>query len=93
LSAPPAAGQPQQEQPQAQSPEQKEQQKELDKLLDGVDPNKLPEETQEKLKDLLQLPQLPPLPNVLPPLAGGGSPNASAPSGSTTSNLLDFLLG
>jgi ABC-type transporter Mla subunit MlaD len=77
--------------PQPQTPEQQKQQKQLEEILKGVDPNKLKDETQKKLQDLLQMPQLPQLPQVpqLPqaPAPGGGS------TGSTTDNLLDFLLG
>jgi ABC-type transporter Mla subunit MlaD len=94
--------QPDQQQQQApaqpQTPQQQAQQKQLDKLLEGVkDPNKLKDDTVKKLEDLLnqpQLPQLPQLPQVpqLPPLQGV-NPNGGSTSGSTTSNLLDFLLG
>jgi ABC-type transporter Mla subunit MlaD len=80
--APPAAPTPQQ-------------QKQIQKILQGVDPNKLKGQTEKKLKDLLnqlppsQLPQLPQLPQQLPQL-----PNLnSGGSGSTTNNLLNFLLG
>jgi ABC-type transporter Mla subunit MlaD len=100
FGAPPGAAPMQQQQPpQPQAPEQQRQQKQLEELLDKVDPNKLKDETQKQLEDLLkqpQLPQLPPLPQLpqlpqLPrppvPAPGGGS------SGSGTNNLLDFLLG
>jgi ABC-type transporter Mla subunit MlaD len=82
----------QQQQPQPSSPEQKAEQKQIDKILEGVNPDKLKDETAQKLQDLLNLPQLPQLPQ-LPPLTQGLNLNGSAPSGSTTSNLLDFLLG
>jgi ABC-type transporter Mla subunit MlaD len=94
LSAPRAAptGPNAQQQPaQPQTPEQKKQQKQLDKLLDKVKkPGGATDKTTKKLQDLLnqlpQLPQLPSLPQVL-------NPNATAPSGSSTDNLLNFLLG
>jgi ABC-type transporter Mla subunit MlaD len=101
FAAPPAAGPMQQQQPpQPQAPEQQRQQKQLEELLDKVDPNKLKDETQKKLEDLLQqpqqpqLPQLPQLPSLPPQLPGlnlGGGSGGS--SGSGTNNLLDFLLG
>ncbi len=72
-----------------------EQQKDIDKILKGVDPNKLPDDAKKKLHDLLpgvpldQLPQLPQLPQV-PQVPGL---NGSSTSGSTTQDLLNFLLG
>jgi ABC-type transporter Mla subunit MlaD len=100
LAAPQAAtpAEPDQSQPQQQAqpqtPQQQAQQKQLDKLLEGVDPDKLKNETQQQLQDLLQLPQLPPLPQLpqLPPLQGSNQAGGST-TGSTTGNLLDFLLG
>jgi phospholipid/cholesterol/gamma-HCH transport system substrate-binding protein len=95
LSAPraaaPTAPNAQQQPAQPQTPEQQKQQKKLDKLLDQVKkPGGATDETNKKLQDLLnqlpQLPQLPPLPQAL-------NPNATAPSGSPTDNLLNFLLG
>jgi ABC-type transporter Mla subunit MlaD len=84
-----ATTQPPQPQQQAATPEQ---QKQIDKILKGVDPNKITDETKKKLQDLL--PQLPPTSQVpqLPQLPGLNL-NAPAPSGSTTQDLLDFLLG
>jgi ABC-type transporter Mla subunit MlaD len=82
----PALEQPQQ---QGQSPQQGQKpEKDLNKLLPpGVNPNKLPEDVQQQLQDLLpQLPQLPPLPQVL-------NPNATGGGGSPTDNLLNFLMG
>jgi ABC-type transporter Mla subunit MlaD len=66
-------------------------QKELDKVLPpGLNPDKLPPQTQQQLQDLLpQLPQLPPL----PPLPQLLNPNAPNSGGSPTDNLLNFLLG
>jgi ABC-type transporter Mla subunit MlaD len=84
--------------PQAQAqptPEQQDAQKQIQKILKGVDPNKLKDQTEKKLKDLLnkvppltQLPQLPQLPQV-----PGLNLNTPAPSGSSTNDLLNFLLG
>ncbi|MFL5897428.1 MAG: hypothetical protein ACJ76D_03060 [Solirubrobacterales bacterium] len=71
-----------------------EQQKQIDKILKGVDPNKIPDNVKKKLHDLLPgvpLPQLPQLPQVQ--LPQGLGVNGSAPSGSTTQDLLNFLLG
>ena len=80
-------------QQQAATPEQ---QKQVDKILKGVDPNKIPDDVKKKLKDLLppgvQLPQLPQLPPQLG-LPQGLGLNGSAPSGNTTQDLLNFLLG
>src|SRR3954453_9044078 len=84
-TAPPAA--PQQ---QAATPEQ---QKQIQNILNGVDPNKIPDDAKKKPQDLLpgvQLPQLPQLPPVLPQ---GTSSNGSSTSGSATQDLLNFLLG
>jgi len=87
----PALQQPQQGQGPQPQQQQQEQQKDLNKILPpGVNPNKLPETVQQQLQDLLpQLPQLPPLPQ-LPQLL---NPNAPSPGGSSTDNLLNFLLG
>ncbi len=79
----------QQGQPQQQTAATPEEQKQLQKILNGVDPNKVTDDTQKKLQDLL--PELPPL--TLPQLPQVLGPNSTAPSGSTTSDLLDFLLG
>ncbi|HKH42331.1 MAG TPA: hypothetical protein VKA41_10815 [Solirubrobacterales bacterium] len=87
----PALQQPQQGQGPQPQQQQQEQQKDLNKILPpGVNPNKLPETVQQQLQDLLpQLPQLPPLPQ-LPQLL---NPNAPSSGGSSTDNLLNFLLG
>jgi phospholipid/cholesterol/gamma-HCH transport system substrate-binding protein len=80
------------QQPQQATPEQ---QKQIDKILKGVDPNKITDDTKKKLQDLLPgvpLPQLPQLPQ-LGQLPQGVNLNGSAPSGSTTQDLLNFLLG
>jgi ABC-type transporter Mla subunit MlaD len=85
-TAPPAP------QEQAATPEQ---QKQIEKILNGVDPNKITDDAKKKLQDLLPgvpLPQLPQLPQ-LGQLPQGLGLNGSAPSGSTTQDLLDFLLG
>ena len=85
----PAAPQPQ---PQATTPQQ---QKDIQKILKGVNPNKIPNDVRKKLKDLVPgvpLPQLPQLPQ-LPHLPQGLGLNTSAPSGSSTQDLLNFLLG
>jgi ABC-type transporter Mla subunit MlaD len=90
--------------PQTQSqappaPPTTQQQKQIQKILQGANPNKLKDQTEQKLKDLLnqlplsQLPQLPQLPQLLPQLPQGTSPNSGAPSGSSTNDLLNFLLG
>lgn len=63
------------------------QQKQLDKILKGVDPNKVKGDTEKKLQDLLNLPQVPNLPDVTQGLNGTSS------TGSTTQDLLNFLLG
>jgi ABC-type transporter Mla subunit MlaD len=92
----PALQQPQQQE-QGQQPQQQQQeqqqtpQKDLNKVLPpGVNPNKLPQDLQEQLQDVLpqlpQLPQLPPLPQLL-------NPNSTGGSGAATDNLLNFLLG
>jgi len=75
-------------QQQAATPEQ---QKEIDKILKGVDPNKLPDDAKKKLKDLLPGVPLPQVPQLQVPQVPGL--NGSSPSGSTTQDLLDFLLG
>jgi ABC-type transporter Mla subunit MlaD len=73
--------------PQQQTPQT--QQKDLQKILPpGVNPNKLPDKVQQQLHDLL--PNLPQLPQQLPPLPNV-APNATG--GSPTDNLLNFLLG
>ena len=75
---------------QPQTPQQKQQQKQLDKLLDTVkDPGKATNDTVQKLKDLLNLPQVPQVPQLPQVL----NPNATGSSGSSTDNLLNFLLG
>src|SRR3954447_2725177 len=55
-------------QPQQASPPSPDQQKQINKILKGVNPNKIPDDVKKKLKDLLppgvQLPQLPQLPQV-----------------------------
>jgi ABC-type transporter Mla subunit MlaD len=66
------------------------QQKALQKLLGGANPDKVKGDAEQKLHDLL--PQLPPV-DQLPQLPQGLNPNATAPSGSPTDNLLNFLLG
>ena len=78
--------------PQQQQGTSPAQQKQLEKILPpGVDPNKLPEQAQQQLQDLLPqlpqlpLPQLPQVPQVLP--------NGTGSSGSSTDDLLNFLLG
>ncbi|HEY3191871.1 MAG TPA: MlaD family protein [Solirubrobacterales bacterium] len=77
--------------PQAQTPTQQQQQDQVQKILGGVtNPNKLPQDTQKQLEQLLQIPpltQLPQLPQVLPPSSGSSS------GSSTTQDILDFLLG
>ncbi len=83
----------QQQPPQAPTPQQQAQQKELGKILDGVtDPNKLKDDTVKQLEDLLNQPQVPQLP-PLPDLTQGLNLDGGSSSGSTTDNLLDFLLG
>jgi ABC-type transporter Mla subunit MlaD len=80
------------QQPQQATPEQ---QKQVEKILNGVDPNKITNDTKKKLQDLLPgvpLPQLPQLPD-LGQLPQGLGLNGSAPSGTTTQDLLNFLLG
>jgi ABC-type transporter Mla subunit MlaD len=78
-----------------QQPVTPEQQKQVDKILKGVDPNKIPDDAKKKLHDLLpgvpldQIPQLPQLPQV-PQVPGL---NGSSTSGSATQDLLNFLLG
>ncbi len=89
-SATAAPTQPQQAAPTPQ------QQKQIQKILGGANPNKIKENAQKKLQDLLpQLPQLPPISQLpqLPQLPQGVNLNESAPSGSTTQDLLNFLLG
>ncbi len=82
-----APAQPQQTAPTPQ------QQKQIQKILGGVNPNKIKENAKKKLQDLL--PQLPPLSQLpqVPQLPQGLNLNGSAPSGSTTQDLLNFLLG
>jgi ABC-type transporter Mla subunit MlaD len=80
-----------QQQQQTQTPEQ---QKQIEKILKGVDPNKITDDTKKKLQDLLpgvQLPDVPDLGQVPQGLGLGGS--SAPPSGSTTQDLLNFLLG
>ena len=73
--------------------QQQEQQKQIEKILGGVNPDKLKGDAGKQLHDLLpQLPQLPSLPQ-LPQLPQGPSPSVPAPSSSPTDNLLNFLLG
>jgi hypothetical protein len=77
-----------QQQQQTQTPEQ---QKQIEKILKGVDPKKITDDTKKKLQNLLPGVQLPDLPNLgqLPQDLNG----SSAPSGSSTQDLLNFLLG
>jgi ABC-type transporter Mla subunit MlaD len=86
----PQAGQP----PQAPTPQQ---QKDIQKIIQGVDPNKVAGDTEKKLQQLLQqIPNLPQLPQGLPQLPqvlGGSSTTPNSSSGSSTTNLLNFLLG
>jgi hypothetical protein len=79
--------QPQQQQQQQQLPPA--QQKKLDQILKGVNPNKAKGDTEKKLKDLLNLPQVPNLPDV----TQGLNPSGTSSTGSTTQDLLNFLLG
>ncbi|MFL5899454.1 MAG: MlaD family protein [Solirubrobacterales bacterium] len=74
--------------PQQQSAATPKQQKQLQKILQQ--PNKIKDQAQKKLQDLL--PQLPPI-SQLPQLPQGIGSNSAAPSGSTTQDLLNFLLG
>jgi ABC-type transporter Mla subunit MlaD len=86
---------PQSTQQQQQQQQQETQQQKIQKILQGVNPDKLKGDTAKKLKDLLQNPNLPQLPQ-LPPLSGGALPGLGFQSGSsssTTGNLLNFLLG
>ena len=83
--------------PQQSAPTPK-QQKQIQNILKGVDPNKVTDDTKKKLQDLLPGVKLPDLPQLqqlpqLPDLTQGLGLNASAPSGSTTQDLLNFLLG
>jgi hypothetical protein len=82
-------------QPQAATPEQ---QKEIENILKGVDPNKVPDDVKKKLQDLLPgvpLPEVPQLPQLqLPDLGlGGTSSGNGSSSGNATQDLLNFLLG
>jgi ABC-type transporter Mla subunit MlaD len=73
-----------------------EQQKQIDKILKGVDPNKIPDDTKKKLQDLLpgvKLPDLPQLQVPQVPNPGLGGTSGSSSSGNATQDLLDFLLG
>jgi hypothetical protein len=80
--------------PTPQNPQQEQQQKEIQKILGDTPPSQLPDAAQQQLQDLLnQLPVVPQLPNILPPLLQGPSSSSTSTSGSTTTNLLDFLLG
>jgi ABC-type transporter Mla subunit MlaD len=72
-----------------------QQQDQVQKILKGVNPNKIPNDVKKKLHDLLPgvpLPQLPQLPD-LGQLPQGLGLNGSAPSGGSTQDLLNFLLG
>jgi ABC-type transporter Mla subunit MlaD len=81
------------------APPTPDQQKQIQKILQGANPNKLKDQTEKKLKDLLnqlplnQLPQLPQLPQLVPQLPQGLNLNSGASNGSTTNDLLNFLLG
>jgi phospholipid/cholesterol/gamma-HCH transport system substrate-binding protein len=81
-----------------QQPATPEQQKQIEKILNGVDPNKITDDAKKKLQDLLpgvqlpDLPQLPTLPQLQQGLGLGGSSGSSA-SPNTTQDLLNFLLG
>jgi hypothetical protein len=92
----PAPAQGEQPQPQAATPEQ---QKQLQQILQGVDPNKVKDDTEKQLQQLLQqlpqaIPQLPQgLPNITQGLGLGSTPAPNSSSGSGTSDLLNFLLG
>jgi ABC-type transporter Mla subunit MlaD len=77
-------------QPQQQTAATPEEQKQIQKILNGVNPNNITDQTQQKLQNLI--PDLPALPQ-LPQLGQGLNSNSTAPSGSTTSDLLNFLLG
>jgi ABC-type transporter Mla subunit MlaD len=81
--------------PTPQTSQQAEQQKQIQKILgDTPNPGDAPDATQQQLQNLLQqLPTLPQLPDVLPPLQGLNSNSGGSSSGSTTTNLLNFLLG
>jgi ABC-type transporter Mla subunit MlaD len=68
-----------------------EQQKQIQKILNGTDPNKLPDDAKKKLQNLLPGVPLPDVPQL--PQLGGTGANSTAPSGSTTQDLLNFLLG
>jgi ABC-type transporter Mla subunit MlaD len=75
------------QQQQPQTP--KDAQKQLQDLLNGSKPPKLPGNAGQQLHDILpQLPQLPSLPQLPQTL-----PNTSGSGGSPTDNLLNFLLG
>jgi phospholipid/cholesterol/gamma-HCH transport system substrate-binding protein len=71
----------------AQNPQQ---QQPIPNILQGVDPNKVKGDTEKKLKDLQNMPRLPGVPDVT---QGLNPPSTSAPSGSSTNDLLNFLLG
>jgi ABC-type transporter Mla subunit MlaD len=81
-----------------QQPATPEQQKQIEKILNGVDPNKITDDTKKKLQDLLpgvqlpELPQLPDLGGVTQGLGLGGA-SGSSTNGNTTQDLLNFLLG
>ena len=83
--------------PAPQTSEQADQQKKIEEILGNTpNPEDLPDQTQQQLQDLLQgLPSLGQLPEVLAPLTGPtpGTNSTGSTSGSTTTNLLDFLLG
>jgi ABC-type transporter Mla subunit MlaD len=95
-AAGPAPAQGEQQQPQAATPEQ---QKQLQQILQGVDPNKVKDDTEKQLQQLLQqlpqaIPQLPQgLPNITQGLGLGSTPAPNSSSGSGTTDLLNFLLG
>jgi ABC-type transporter Mla subunit MlaD len=81
------------QQPVAPTPEQ---QKQIQKIVQGVDPNKVAGDTEKQLQQLLQqIPNvIPQLPQGLPQLPlGGSSTSPDSSSGSSTTNLLNFLLG
>ncbi len=90
-----APGQSPRPQPQTVTPEQQNQ---IQKILNGVDPNKVTGGAKKKLQDLLpgvKLPDLPQLPDLgqLPQSLGLGGTSGSSASPNTTQDLLNFLLG
>jgi hypothetical protein len=89
-----------QDQPGAPVAPTREQQKQIQNIVQGIDPGKTAEDTEKQLQQILQgLPNvLPQLPNVLPQTLQGLGLGSSAPapntsSGSSTTDLLNFLLG